>query len=98
MDSLLLHQLVAVDGVFADHVVEMPEMRLPVGKGRACVSYPCLCACTAVVLIVVELRGHEGQDFLSIELACFSLLELCPHGEDFHWIMLQAISIACINL
>ena len=26
VDSLLLHQLVSIDGIFADHVVEMPQV------------------------------------------------------------------------
>ena len=58
--SLLLHQLVSVDGIFADHVVEMPQVRLSIGKGRPCVSDPVFCTSVAVVLIVVKLRSHEG--------------------------------------
>ena len=72
------HQFVPVDGIFANHVVEVAQVCFPVGKGWSTVHHPLLAILVlveSIELVVVELVGDERQDLVFLELACLTLLE-----------------------
>ena len=54
--SLPLHQFIPIDGILADHVVEVAQMGFTVREGWSSVRDPGRCVASTMKLEVVELR------------------------------------------